>query len=776
MKTGNKKVQDTFLSTVAQAALVAMFFITITAVGVSAEEEEGMLEEEAEELPPLYTNEIEFGAIYVSEDSFKFGEYSGLDDKGFHALGNLSVLGSDGTLRWGLLGTDLGLTSRSVNASLSNPGLWDLSIGYDGLRHYISDTYQTPLQGEMGGNSFTLPANFGTINGNSPSARVLTPVQLSAFHTEEIYSDRDKLSFGAGYRFNQQLSVKFNYNRLEQSGAKLIGTGSQGAIPLAGGTFGRHEANVVIANPTDYTTDTFDLAINWQGDKGHLSVGYFGSLFDDEFNSLSWQSAMTQSGFPTSTCVGIACFIDNTMSTAPDNEFHQVNLTGAYIFSPSTKLVGGFSYGRSTQDDGYAPTLIAQSSGGTFDMMQPGGLPRLSLDGEVITIHADLKFTHRASRDLKLSGAFKYNERDNNTDSNTYLYNHIGRAGAANLPVPYTGVNTPYSNRKIQFEAAADYRLSKAQKLHLSYEHEFIDRWCDDVVGGLECVASPESDEDKVELIYRAKVSDTVRLNIGYNFADRDADFDNAFAANTGDYPQINAGDDLRFNAYIYDSRTQHKVKGGINWQASNKLDFALNGRYSDTSYDATLGVQDSDAASVNLDTTYIYNENGSVSAYASWQNSERDMRLWEDNRPLTDIWSNQLEQDSYLIGMNAQHGGLMDGKLELLGDVSYSFDTSHYSTQIPYEAATCGAIGTLQCGDTPDIDTSLFTVQLSGTYKVNEKGKIRLGYMYQLMDSEDYYFNGYQLGFTPNRVLPTNEKAWSYSNHVVGLSYIYNF
>lgn len=771
MKTRNKKMQDTPLSTVVQGALVAMLTMPMAAASVfaadpAAAEEGGMLEEKGEALPPLYTNAIELGVIYSSEDSFKFGEYNGLEDSGFHALGNLSVLGNDGTMRWGLFGTDLGLTSRSVGGSLSNPGLWDLNVGYDGLRHNISDTYQTPQQGSLGGNNFTLPADFGTIDGTLlPS---LTPTQLSAFHTEEIHSDRDNISFGAGYHFNQHWSMKLDYNHLDQSGGKLISTGSQGGIPLAGGVNGLGEAINIIMNPTEYTTDTVNLALNWQGDKGYLSVGYFGSFFDDKYNSLSWQGAMAEG---VSTCVGTACYIDNTMSTAPDNIFHQVNLIGGYVFSPKTKLAGSFSYGLNTQDDHYAPTLIPQSSGGSYDMMQALGLPQSSLNGEVHTIHGDLKLTQQMTRDLMVSVAFKYNERDNRTDSDTYLYHNIGDDD-------YTGVNLPYSNSKTQVEAAADYRVTKGQKLHLGYEHEYIERWCDGVVGGAECVASPSSNEDKLELTYRVKASETVQLNAGYIFANRDADFDHSFAANTGSYPVLNAEDKLGFIARIFGSRMQHMVKAGINWQASNKLDFGLNGRYSDLDYDRILGVQDGQNASVNLDATYTVTENSSVSAYASWQNSARDLRSGNDGDATTaptDIWTNQLKQDSYAIGLNTRHGGLMGGKLELMGDVSYSFNTSHYSTQVPYDPG-CGNPDNLSCGDTPDINNSLLTLKLNGTYQVNKNGKVALGYIYQLLDSNDYYYNAYQYGFTPNIVMPTNEQAPNYSEHLVFLSYIYEF
>ncbi len=774
MKTRSKKGQTSSLGSIVLTASVFMSLTPITAWTEEADDEVLALTQPQ--------NFIEFGAIYNSDDSVKHGEYSGLDDSGVEALGNLSIRGGDaydggdGTMRWGIIGTDLGQTSRSVTGSVSNQGLWDISIGYDELQHNLSDTYQTPQRGSLGGNNFTLPANFGTIDGShggvdapfdAGSTRLLTATQLGAFHTEDIHSDRDNISFGAGYIFNKQWSMKFDFNHLDQSGAKLIGTGNQGGIAFLGGDTTRGEANNIIMNPTEYTTDTINLALNWQGQQGHFSVGYFGSLFNDKYNSLSWQSNLSNNG----TCVGAgSCNSNNTMSTAPDNEFHQFNLTGGFVFSPKTKLAGGFSYGINTQDDSYAPTLIAQPTGVSYNMMQAGGLPRTSLDGEVHNIHGDLKFTHKATRDLMLRAGFKYNERDNRTTSNTYLYHNLGNSN-------YTGVNLPYSNRKIQAEAAADYRITKAQKLHVGYEHEYIERWCDGVVGGAECVVSPDSDEDKLDITYRVKANEDVRFNVGYVLANRYADFNHTtFSANTGSYPVLNAEDKPGFNPYIYDTRLQNTLKGGVNWQATRKLDWSLNGRYSDNHYDAALGVQDSQNASVNLDATYLYSENQSFSAYVSWQNADRDLRSAKDNAGSSQIWNNQLKQDSYAIGLNTRHSGMMDDKLEVLGDVSYSFDTSHYSTQKPYDFPACSTTAQLDCGDTPDIETSIFTLKIDGTYKINETGKLRLGYRYQLLDSEDYYFNGYQYGYTPDRVLPTNEQAYGYSNHLVYMSYIYNF
>jgi MtrB/PioB family decaheme-associated outer membrane protein len=782
MNVHNKNLKANALSVAVHGALVAMCSLPLLAY--SADPADGDV---AFLRKP--TNTIEFGAEYLSRGSAKFGEYNGLNNSGTEFISNFSVQGGDayeggdGTRRWGVTGSDLGTTSRELGASISNQGRWNLNINYDELRHNISDSYQTPQQGQMGGNTFTMPANFGSINSETgsgtatptrptqQSARVLNATQLGAFHTEEVSTTRKNTSFGAGFNFSRQWSVRFDYNHLDQSGAKLIGTGAQGGVNLTGGSSGRAEANNVLMNPTDYKTDTFNLALNWRGDAGHLTAGYYGSFFRDANNTLNWQNALA-SGNPSSACTGVYCFVNESMSTAPGNNFHQFNLSGGYVFSSSTKLVGGVSYGRNTQNDAYAPTSIAQASGTAYSNMQTNGLPRTSLDGLVVTQHADLKLTNQTTKDLLLSAVYKYNERDNRTSSNPYLFKDLGNAN-------YTAIDTPYSNKKQQVEVAGDYRLTKGQNLRLAYEREKIDRWCDGVVSGKQCVASPSSDEDKLGLTYRARANDSVQVNFGYAYAKRNADFDHTFLANTASAPAVNAGDRLGFIAYPYASRKQDIYKAGVNWQPTEQLDLGLNGRYSKDAYEATLGVQQGKTSSVNLDATFSFTEKSSASFYASWLNSDRDLRSGNNGNATTtaptNIWTNALKQDDLSIGINTKHTGLLAGKLDLIGDLSYSTGKAGYSTLVPYNLS-CGTATVLTCGSLPDIKSDLTTLKLAGIYSVDRNAKVGVSYTYQRLTSNDYYYNSYQYGYTPNRVMPTNEQAPNYSVNVVTASYIYSF
>ncbi len=785
MKTHNEKMNISILSLAVQCALMTIVVLPLSAAADDA----------AALTRP--TNTIEAGSIYSSQNSARFGQYNGLNDGGFYGLGGFDIRGGDGydqsknsALRWKLNGSNLGTTSRTVDGSVGDQGKWKVNLGYDELQHNITDSYQTPLQGSVGGNNFTLPTNFGTVNTatGKPGTRFLTPAQASDFQTEKEYVSRKNGSINTSYTFNDQLSAQIDYNHLDQSGAKLIGTGTQGGINLPGGSTGKAEAINMIMNPTSYQTDNVNAALNWKGDKGHLTSGYYGSIFHDDYNSLSWQGAQATGA---SGCAGSNCYTNNTMSTAPSNSLHQANLTGGYNFTQTTKLAGGFSYGYNTQNSSYAPTLIPQAIGTPYNMMQAGGLPTSSLNGVVETTHGDLKLTNQSIKDLTLTAGFKFNERDNNTSSNTYKYKDLGNAA-------FTGVNTPYSNSKAQYEASAAYRLTKAQNVTLTYNHENIKRWCNGVVGGAECVASPSTNEDKVDLTYRLKAFEAVNFNAGYSFADRRADAAN-YLANSGNYANttvggqnsnsvLNGGNYAGYVAYPYASRIQNMGKAGVTWQVSQKLDVGVNGRYSYDSYDATLGVQNGRSAGVNVDTTYSYAENSTVSAYWNWQNGQRNLNsgttgngtaAYTPNQivaPLN-VWNNQLEDNSNTVGLMTRRGGLLNGKLEVIGDASYALDTTGYSTQVPYSTATaCGNSTQLTCGSLSPIKNEIMSLKLTGHYKVHKNGKVALTYMYQKLNSNDYFYYGQQFGTTPNSLMPTNLQMQSYAVNVVALSYNYSF
>jgi hypothetical protein len=219
-----------------------------------------------------------------------------------------------------------------------------------------------------------------------------------------------------------------------------------------------------------------------------------------------------------------------------------------------------------------------------------------------------------------------------------------------------------------------------------------------------------------------------------------------------------------------------------------------VNGRYTDDKYDSTYGVQKGNSWSLNLDSTYSYDENGSVSAYLTSQNSSRDLTDLQGavvttanttrlNVPLGATWTNKLKENDMTLGLGTKKNGLMGGKLELAGDLTYSIGKTGYSTQFNYASAdtnpaanTCSAAYYLTCGNLPDIKNTLVQLKLVGNYKVDKASRVMLGYVYQHLNSVDYFYNTYQYGSTPSSMLPTNQQPPSYSVNVITASYLYTF
>jgi MtrB/PioB family decaheme-associated outer membrane protein len=778
MKTRNGKLQLRVLVLAVQAVLVAMYTIPAHA------------DEEQIATLKIPTNFAEFGVQYVSKDSAKFGEYSGLNKSGGYLNGNFDIRGGDaygdtnGTKRWELQGSDLGLTSRSAGASLSDQGKWSLGINYDQLTHYTSDSYQTPYLGTMGGNVFTLPT-FGL----AANARLLSGAQSASFQTMDISNNRDNTSLTGSYIIDRQWNIKLDFNHLDQSGAKLMGFGSSNV-----GGAGTEKVSI-LPMPTNSRTETANFAVNWLGDKGHATAAYYGSFYHDNYDSVKFQ---TWNG----------AVATQTMGTPPSNDFHQFNLTGGYGFSDRTKLAGGLSYSHNSQNVNYSYDNITPTV-----MVTPS--PTNSLNGSIVNTHADVKLTDQTTKNLILSAGLKYDNRDNRTSSNIYNFNAISGGNTANYP------NTPLSIKKWQAELAGDYRVDSKQKIRLALSHDDTERKCNQfAVGGgtpayapgTNCVIAPDTKEDKATATYRIKASDDVNFNVAYAYSDRRTDFDqNARASMIGldgnaivapaisgvpaGITGINAGEFRGFNPFFELNRKQNMLKSGVNWQANEKLAFVLSGRYTGDNYDSTYGMQKGHSWGLNLDSTYNYREDGLITLYLTQQDRMREMTNIQRSPTTTPAaasatavaipsgatWTNQMKDTDTTIGLNVRQGGLMAGKLDVAGDVIYSLGRTSYNTGLNYNTTTTGG---LTCADPtiftcvalPDIKNAMLQFKLNGNYKLDKNSKLAFGYLYRRLHVDDFYYNGMQNGLTPQSVLPTNQTPPSYNINMVFASYIYTF
>ncbi len=387
------------------------------------------------------TNTVEINGISLDKKSQKFGEYNGFNKQGIYLNGNFNFRGGDAyksnelgaTDRWSFTATDIGLSNRSASFGYSDQGNWGVTVGYDALVHNLAPGYQTIYQGSMGGNNFTLPSSVGfPMVTTTPGTTSLTATQLSAFRSVDISSTRQNSSLTATKIIDNQFSLNVDFNHLAQTGAKLMGF-AQAAVAGTTGT-PTSQAVAILPNPTNYQTDTINVAANWLGEKGRLTTAYSASFFKDGFSQVNWNTWAGASGVSNS----------QTMSTAPSNQFHQINLNGGYDFSAKTKLTGAFSFGRNMQ---------SSASGYDSAMIVSGAPTPPGYKGVINNIHADLKVVDRTVQNLNMSMSYKYDSRIDLSQSN------IQQLLAVNGVDPTAYPNTPMSYRKGRLDLSGEYKL-----------------------------------------------------------------------------------------------------------------------------------------------------------------------------------------------------------------------------------------------------------------------------------------------------------------------------
>jgi MtrB/PioB family decaheme-associated outer membrane protein len=769
-------------------------------------------------------NYVEIGAIGVDGSSPKFGEYNGLDDNGGYALGGFNISGGNGycqrggSLRWNARGSNLGTTSRNLGAGIGEQGKWQLNIDFDQMRHYTATGYRTPFEGALGGNRFTMPSGFGYYNPAAGQPQ-LTPAQELLMRPQDVYNERRNTTLGASFAIDDAWSVKVDWKHLDMAGGKLIGGYSDYISPSsltstpglgrADPSFGAGLA--LLLNPNKSTTDTFSAALNWTGQNAYASAEYFASIYRDEYSGFSWSNAHYRGnaanptppaawglggGYPTST-----------LSTPPDNQFHQIKATGGYIFSRDTKLTGGFSYGLSKQNQSYAGSYSTEPLRAGLASAVGVTMPP-SLDGEVHVWHADARLTHKFTPKLNASLGFRYNERINKTPSYAYRYLRVydDQTGLPGAPITggFTGaitnntvINIPMSNRRINLDGKLNYRIDKDQRVTLGYEYDRIQRWCENApfnspvaaimtaqgnYNGVGCASSDGSYENRLRLDYKLALLDVINVRAGYTYGDRKADFTQFYytplqvSAFGGGMSAI---DNLGYRPFYNTSRRQHLLKASVNWDVTAKVSLGLDGRYTkDSYYDSDLGMTDGDSSSLTFDAQFSPSDSMTFGAYATHMRNESKLKLGT-NSGLTDrltppiqVWGNKLTDSDSAIGIFGKQK-FMGGRLQLTEDFSYNYGKSNYtSTQVSGPAIAAASLGS-----PGDITSKLIQFSLAGSYELNKQSTVFAGFLYQRLNSDDYLYNAYvNAPVVVGTFLPNYMREPTYTVKVIYVGYRYSF
>ena len=656
--------------------------------------------------------ELGIGVLYLSQDAFRFGRYSGLTDDGAHWNGDLIARSTDGKSGYAsITALDLGLDSRSIRIDWGSQGSYRAFVDYNQIP--FKDFVGRSIFDGVGSTELTLPSGWpvaDTTDGMAQLAGSLSEV--------EIGTTRKKLGVGTLlHATDGRWTLSLGYDTETKDGLTQM-AGVNGIAP-------GNALSAMLPTPVDYTTNTLRASLGYLTDRSQLDLAYQSSFFYNNLEALAWESPFDATG-PRGT--------DGSTSLPPDNQFHQLTLSGAHTLFGTTRLTGVASVAAMLQDEAFQAD--------TVDPGRRNSLPRDSLDGEVYLYNALLTLSSRPVRGLNLKASYRMQKRDNDTPRETYTYS----VNDTTSNTTQTVSNTPYSYDKRTLKLDAGYRINRMARLSGDVSRETMERSPSEV---------DKTTEDKGKLKLQLKPLDNVQVSLSGGVASR-----------TGSDYQTVSGENPLLRKYNISDRDQVSTGMDISYQPIDRLSLNLNLERSDDDYDATrVGLTEAQQTSAMLDASYQASAEVSVYGYAGRQWLESHQAGSQDTGGPAADWlvKNDDTVDSLGLGLRWKK----DDRLELGTD--YTLSRSKGETRMQ-SSNTLPPLSQF-----PDLESNIHSLRVYADYQWRKDTKLKLSYRYEKYDADDWSIDGFQPASIPE-VLLLGEVDPNYTQHVVGISLVTRF
>ena len=301
----------------------------------------------------------------VSDDSYRFGDYSGFDERGlvFDLSGAWRERAPDSGEAWDLRVDRAGLDSRALDLRGGKQGRYQVSVGYEQLPHRVARDSRTPFAGTS---AFELPAGW-TPGGSTGGMAALD----SSLHAVRLRQDRERSLIGIALTPNRELDLRFDHRR-----DVVRGTGAVGAsfMTLAS----------QLPRPIDYTIDRADMSVAFRHALGQVQATLASSSFSNYFEAFAWQNPYSGP---------VAGARTGQMAQAPDNRAHRFSLTFGSAPGLPLQASAQLALGQQLQNQRFLPATVNPN--------ETAALPRSSLDGRVDTNLATVRAAYRFGPGLR---------------------------------------------------------------------------------------------------------------------------------------------------------------------------------------------------------------------------------------------------------------------------------------------------------------------------------------------------------------------------------------
>ncbi len=656
---------------------------------------------------------VDASVLHVSEDSARFGDYTGLDEKGVYGNADADIMyRAGGGYAVSLNARDVGLDSRSIDLQAGRQGSWVVDLTWDEIPRRLDDSGRTVYSG-LGSDTLTLPT--GWVRGNFTSDMGALDASLRNFN---LGWDRKTSGLGIEFIQSERLRYEAEWTRQTKQGRGL--------------TWGNFLGTATdLAKPLDYETNAVDAALVYAASNWNVRLGYYGSFFSNKDTTLTWDNPFNGPD-------------RGRAAMAPDNSYNQAIISGAYRFSTwNSTLNASYARGRMEQDD----SLLAYTINPAL-VTQP--LPIDSFDGRADTTAANLRWTARPVDRLRVSGEYRYNERDNK--SGQYEWAAVQADAFATIPF----VNPAYSfeNRDLSF--MADYRFSSlvsgaagwGQKVR-KRDYQNVDR----------------TEEDSYWARLRFRPFSELTVSARAETSSRDA-------SEYQQLPTTGAGAEQNplLRKYYLTDRDRDLLQVQADIVAGARGSVSLSYEDAKDRYDASeVGLTASDYDQFTADASLRLWESTMLSAYfsrANYDSATVGAGSFLAPNTAAPNWEGRTRDRHDVHGLAFSWPGLADGKLDLRADWSRADTTGNITIENPL-----GAAGT----PFPELRSKLTGAQLMADYHLNARWTLNAGWRWEKFSADDWSKDGVEPATIAN-VLTFGAQTLDYDVNVFLLGFRYNF
>lgn len=707
-------------------------------------------------IPDTIWGSVEGGVYLGTDDSYKFGDYTGLKDDAWYGLANVELHGrapwtSDDTWHFDFQGSNLALESRYIALAGGLQGLFGAWVEWDQIPKFDDDSAELAFLGR-GTDTLTLPP--GWVAGTGTSGFAALEANL---HRLNLYRHRWALRGGIDVVLPRGFSVASEYEWEKREGRKVVGA-------LIGNT-GGNPRSALLPERRNWQTHELDSKLRWANQTAQLELGYQHSYFDDFDDALTWQNPFAAiagwnpaAGYPTGF---------GRKGLAPDNQFHQIYGSGGYNLPWwRTRIAGQASFAWYRQNDDFLDYTVNPALAVTTP------LPRGDANGEIDAANVMVRATSRPLDKLRLSASYRLDDRDNDTERDVFLYVPGDSLDQDTLDSSRARMNLPNSYRLHEGRIDVAYEVWRRTELSAGYEHQReIRSWTE----------TDQLDDDIFRAGIRTRPVRWADLRVDGMYWRRDAgDYFYQAPAVWGFSPEhvATVPPEERFEnlpalrKFNYTDRDRGAIDVRVMLMPLDTANVGLSLGWATDSFDESeLGLRQRDVLSWGLDASWSPTE--TVTAYLWYQNEQYESdvrgRQWIDPEDVEDPtleWRSEDLDEVQSVGLGAEWSGF-EQRLRLRADYAFSWAKERIDTNTASGLAPAAAF--------PDARTLLHDVSLQAEVRIRDGLIGRFGYLFEFLDANDWAYD--EVGpATVNEVLGLGQSMPDHGAHLFAFSLEYQF